>query len=84
MIKKLDPLQVFDIIEVSPKLPYVYCMGNVKQISGNSYLPESMNNFNCMLCLTQLPVIKPKREITFKYRENLGRGRIDCQTSELA
>jgi len=70
--KKLDPLQVFDIIEVSPKLPYVYCMGNVKQISGNSYLPESMNNFNCMLCLTQLPVIKPKREITFKSERTWG------------
>ena len=70
--KKLDPLQVFDTIRVSPKLPYVYCSGNTKQSSGAIYSPENLNDFWAMLCLTSLPVIKPKKELRFPSEREWG------------
>ena len=70
--KKLDSLEIFNSIEVSPKLPYVYCSENSKQLSNSIHTPENVSDFWCMLCLTSLPVIKPKREITFQSERDWG------------
>lgn len=70
--KKLDQLEIFNSIEVSPKLPYVYCSENVKQLANSLHTPENISDFWCMLCLSSLPVIKPKLEITFQSERDWG------------
>jgi len=70
--KKLESLEIFNSIEVSPKIPYVYCSQNTKQLSNSIHTPENISNFWCMLCLSSLPVIKPKLEITFQSEREWG------------
>jgi hypothetical protein len=70
--KKLDPLEIFDSMKVSVKLPYVYCLGNTKELSNSIYTPENNSNFCCTLCLSSLPVIKPKLEIIFRSEREWG------------
>ena len=70
--KNLDPLQVFNSINTSPTLPYVFCLENTKQFSGNIYVPENISNFWCMLSLVSLPVIKPKKELIVKSERDWG------------
>ena len=78
--KKLDSLEIFNSIEVSPKLPYVYCSENSKQLSSSIHTPENVSDFWCMLCLTSLPVIKPKKRNNIPIRARMGCFGFKCQT----
>mgnify|MGYP003642029312 FL=1 len=64
---KLENLEVFNTIDSSMYLPYVWCDKYVK-VNRNSYIPKSwrQNNgvFGCIIKVGDIPVIKPNREIT--------------------
>ena len=66
--KILENFEVFNNIDSSLKIPYVWCDKYIK-INKNSYIPVTwrrhLEKFGCIIKVRDIPVIKPQIEITF-------------------